>query len=119
MEDYTIVQICFIPVFLILSFGFGLLPIKIPSIRNNLKWSGTANAFAGGVFLAIALIHLLPEADELMNEGCGGSCGYPVAFLLVLAGYILILLIERVFFSAHKLHAHNGDHARTDSNVEL
>ena len=80
MELPLILKIVFIPIYFLLSFVCGLLPIKIPSLKNSTKWSGIANSFAGGIFLAIALIHLLPEGNEAMNEGCGGDCGYPFAF---------------------------------------
>jgi zinc transporter 1/2/3 len=74
------------------------------------KWSGVANSFAGGIFLAIALIHLLPEGTEAMNEGCGGDCGYPFSFLIGLMGYILILMIEKVVFDAHGGPGHSHGH---------
>lgn len=48
-------------VFLI-SFVSGVLPLKIKGCgSNNPLFMSVANAFSGGLFLAIALIHILPE----------------------------------------------------------
>ncbi len=70
-------------------------------------------AFGGGVFLATAFIHMLPE---LMHDIEGlniGSRDYPVGFLLVLAGYLVLLCLERVAFSHNhhhdEHHHHHGD----------
>ena len=51
--------------FIIVSFFealiMGLVPVKIKSFRESPRILGVANAFSGGVFLAIALMHIMPE----------------------------------------------------------
>jgi zinc transporter 1/2/3 len=51
--------------FIIVSFSealiMGLIPIKVKSFRESPKILGVANAFSGGVFIAIALMHIMPE----------------------------------------------------------
>ena len=51
--------------FIVIAFleGFisGMIPTWSKSCRESPKILGIANAFAGGVFLAIALMHILPE----------------------------------------------------------
>lgn len=51
--------------FIIVSFTealvMGLIPVKIKSFRESPRILGVANAFSGGVFLAIALMHIMPE----------------------------------------------------------
>ena len=51
--------------FMVLAFAEGLITGLIPtmsaSCRESPKILGIANAFAGGVFLAIAFMHILPE----------------------------------------------------------
>jgi zinc transporter ZupT len=37
-------------------------------MKENVKWMGISNSFAAGVFLAIGLTHLLPEAHETFEE---------------------------------------------------
>lgn len=53
---------------------------------------------AAGVFLALSFLDLLPEAVEEAG---------PVAFSIILAVFIIIFLIERLFFP---LHHHEDDH---------
>jgi zinc transporter 1/2/3 len=43
------------------AFGMGMVPILVKSFRENPKMLGIANAFSGGVFLAICLMHIMPE----------------------------------------------------------
>ena len=43
----------------------GLAPMKIKSCNKNEKILGIANSFSGGVFLAIAFCHILPETCNL------------------------------------------------------
>jgi len=55
-----------------LKFGFclvsfseamlcGLIPVKSKRFRESNTALGIANAFSGGVFLAIAIMHIMPE----------------------------------------------------------
>lgn len=57
-------KIGFIFVIFLLAFGTGMIPIKCKGFNSNPVIIGVANAFSGGVFLAIALIHILPEVNE-------------------------------------------------------
>lgn len=51
--------------FIFVVFGiallFGILPAKIKSCGRNPRFMSMANAFSGGLFLAIALVHILPD----------------------------------------------------------
>lgn len=42
----------------------GIFPTVNKNCRENPKILGIANSFAGGVFLAIAFVHILPEENE-------------------------------------------------------
>lgn len=75
--------------------------------------------FAGGVFLATALMHFLSDADEtfgdlLTAEGeSEPSPAYPFAYMLACAGYMLTMLADSVI-------AHVYSKSQPDSNdVEL
>ena len=39
----------------------GLIPVKSKVFRESPKILGIANAYSGGVFLAISLMHIMPE----------------------------------------------------------
>ena len=52
----------------IIAFVSGILPAKIKGCGTNKTFIGLANAFSGGLFLAIALVHVLPEVTEEYNH---------------------------------------------------
>jgi len=78
------------------SLGAGLLPIYNKAFRESTKWASIANCFAGGVFIAVSLIHLLVEG--LANIEATYSGRVPIGVFLMLAGYTLILFIEKIAF---------------------
>ena len=55
----------FIVVCLAVTMASGLAPMKIKGCSGNAKILGIANSFSGGVFLAIAFVHILPETANL------------------------------------------------------
>lgn len=102
----------------------GMIPVKSKSFRESPKILGVANAFSGGVFLAIALIHIVPEQMEKYNGlAAKGAIGhglgeFPLPFLLVVAGYTFILIIDKVLFDAHDIldnHQHGENSQRNGS----
>ena len=52
-------------IFIIIAFLeaaiLGVIPIKSAKFRKSPMALGVANAFSGGVFLAIAFMHIMPE----------------------------------------------------------
>lgn len=65
MSATTITKWIFIVLILAITMGAGLAPIKIKGCNSNPKIMGIANTFSGGVFLAIAFVHILPETSNL------------------------------------------------------
>ena len=67
-------------------------------------WIGIANMFSAGVFLGGGMIHLLPEANEKMNDAVDTS--YPIAFVLSIVGFTFILMVEElvVWYQAYTLN---------------
>ena len=59
---------------------------------------GVANAFSGGVFLAICSMHIMPEQTESWADY---EIDFPLPFALLVGGYTLMLTIDRVLFEAH------------------
>ena len=45
-----------------------LIPALSDRCKDSAKSLGVMNAFAGGVFLSMALIHILPEAGSTYND---------------------------------------------------
>lgn len=107
--------------FIIVAFSealiMGMIPVKIKSFRESPKILGVANAFSGGVFLAIALMHIMPEQTESYSDlaeagTISKSLGsFPLPFLLMVLGYTFILIIDKVLFDAHDiLDGHDQHH---------
>ncbi len=65
MDPYFIMALirifCMIFMFFLIIVT-GLIPIKVNSFHSNEKLMSLSSAFSGGLFLSVALIHLLPEA---------------------------------------------------------
>ena len=59
--DTQTVQIIFIFVSFAEALAFGLIPVKCKAFKESPRALGIANAFAGGTFIAIALLHIMPE----------------------------------------------------------
>jgi len=99
-------------VFMVLVFAiavvFGVLPVKVKACKESPRFLGIANAFSGGLFLSIALIHILPEAAEKFEawwvaNNDGQAPPVPLPYILVFCGYTFILLVDKVMFDSHAL----------------
>lgn len=125
----TLVKIAFIICIFAMAFIAGMLPGIIPWCKKSTGVLGIANAFSGGVFIAIALLHIMPEVAEGYNEWIeehehdhdhfshslkhGDESHFPLPFALIFAGYSFILLIDKVVFDTHSLvgeHHHGHTH---------
>jgi solute carrier family 39 (zinc transporter), member 1/2/3 len=76
----------------LLTLVSGFWPLKI--FKHDFKFFNWGDAFASGVFLSAALLHLLPEASEKL----GAFYNYPLAGLICVSTCILLLIIERGIF---------------------
>lgn len=65
MSGTTVCKLVFIVIILAMTMASGLAPMKIQGCNTNPKLMGIANSFSGGVFLAIAFCHILPETANL------------------------------------------------------
>ena len=94
---------------------------------TNFKLIGIANAFSGGIFLCVALLHLLPESAEIFEEyfqdksssdGEGESLRrhFPASFILAFVGYTIILILEKVIFDSHTHSDSDDDDDEVDDN---
>ena len=97
--------------------GVGLLPIKVPAFRQNQAFLSYLNCFSAGIFLGMALLHMLPESAEIFAEWSqkrflehNGADSeeehrvYPFAYLVFFFGYLIILLFDRVVMNAAIKH---------------
>jgi len=82
---------------------YSYLPVRSALSGKSLAGS-LANCFTAGVFAAVALLHLLPEANTQLSQYY--ATNYPWAFLLALGGYLLILFVEKVACDSHSFLKH-------------
>lgn len=99
-----------------------LLLIYRKKCRRNTQITGLANSFSCGIFLGIAVFHLLPEAAEKFESYfkeqkiVGIVVKLPLAPMIAFFAYSLILFIEKIAFDSHALISH--DHS-DDNEKEL
>ena len=115
-EDHTVLLAKLVACIVIFLMGLGAgLPTIMMKKTGNQEYLGLANTFAAGVFLAVALCHLLPEAaQEIELQHPDINDRFPIAFILCLLGFVIVLTIERVIFSAHG-HGHSHGHGNNHS----
>lgn len=104
----------------------GLIPLRIPTSKNSKVILSYLNTFSAGIFIAMALLHMLPEANNIYLEwikglhdaeeaaeeheegeeedhdehGEGeGEEAFPLPFTMVIFGFILVLLLDRVIMA--------------------
>merc|ERR1712060_370247 len=112
-----IVQIAFIILVFLEAFVSSFYPTWNANCRENPKIIGIANSFAGGVFIAIALMHITPEEIEVWSElpeNKGKDDLFPLPEMLVFIGYTIILIIDKVLFDTSALWAEAADGAQAD-----
>lgn len=61
-------KIVFIVLVFFIALVFGIVPAKVKRSGRNRTFMSLANAFSGGLFLAIALVHLLPHVANDYSE---------------------------------------------------
>merc|ERR1711957_712287 len=80
---------------ILLEHLLGLIPLKIGLSHTNLL--SCLNCFSAGIFLAMAITHLFPEAIELYSDYAKSADlknPFPVPCLCFLVGYSIILTLE-------------------------
>jgi zinc transporter 1/2/3 len=122
-SSLLVYKLLFIVAIFGIAFLCGVLPAKMAALRGagNSRLMGLANSFSGGLFLAIALVHILPECIheyENMNhtEEEGEDHHNALPFLLTLAGYTFILFIDRVLIGGN--HSNHIPALATSINQE-
>eukprot|EP01113_Clastostelium_recurvatum_P042228 TRINITY_DN6828_c0_g1_i1.p1 TRINITY_DN6828_c0_g1~~TRINITY_DN6828_c0_g1_i1.p1 ORF type:complete len:368 (-),score=74.55 TRINITY_DN6828_c0_g1_i1:38-1141(-) len=117
--ELILIKLAGILSFLVIAYLFAFLPLSFNRCSHRLQNNvmGYGNAFAGGVFLAIGLTHLLGESSEMINEALDMNVN--ISFMVCMAGFLLIFLIEKVLMSEGHVHHHQGDEAYHDPSVPL
>jgi len=94
---------------LVIGAAGGLAPILGSGQSRSRFVVGAGNAFAAGLFLAIGMLHFLPESAAAFVRG---GVLYPASSLLAVGAFLILLLLEHVLLpdAAHDAaHAHSGE----------
>jgi zinc transporter ZupT len=108
----------------------GVLPKLIPAIARNNTVLSFLNCFSAGIFLGMALFHIIPEGAEQYESWAtekGIERPFPLAFVLIFVGYLIVLAVDRVIAGfllkltgkeneAHIGHSHGGGHSHDHSH---
>ena len=97
-------------------FACWFVPLHLKAFTEN-KWvMSIANSFSGGVFVALAFGHLMPEAIHGFVEAKDGGGSAIVPCVVTCLGYFLIFVVEKVLFNTDALlqDSHN-DHGHADT----
>ncbi|KAK0414958.1 hypothetical protein QR680_011694 [Steinernema hermaphroditum] len=129
--DGTTIKILLLVAMFILTFVFALLPIKVYKVladprRASLipkssyrSWLPSLvisllTCFAGGVFIGVVFLDLLPDAEEAferVKKSNVWNVEYPVVQLIALLGFFLVYAVEeattRLFHGDGHVHAHD------------
>lgn len=120
VDDVFWVKIGFIVFVFFEALLSGFFPTWSKTCRESPKILGIANSFAAGVFIAIALVHILPEeANNWAGINEGVSDPFPLPYFLVFCGYCLILVIDKVMFDTHSLFDDHGQHVSDPAENKL
>ena len=93
-------KIIAIVVIFAVGLSSGLLPLRVELSEKNRVFFSVGNSFAGGIFLGVGLLHMLPDGLLLLS----GASKYPLALLLCGISLGVLLFLEKVLFIQHELH---------------
>lgn len=99
--------------FMILFFTIvsiiGSLPIRSKSFKSNSKLRIIGSTFAGALFINVAILHILPEAantlEEYLKDGRDVEV-FPLANLLLMVGFLITVFFTKIMIT----HTHEHDH---------
>jgi len=80
----------------------GLIPKKLPACGNNERVLSILNCFSAGIFLAMSLVHIMPESSETFSRWAQKAeieRPFPLPYVCNFLGYLFILFLDRVLAS--------------------
>lgn len=78
-----------------LAYAGGVLPLRVSASPRSAQVFSLSNAFAGGLFISIGLIHMLGDGKEGFADANVGT-DYPLELAIATGGFLAILLLEAV-----------------------
>jgi zinc transporter 1/2/3 len=91
--DLTVFRIVACVLILLTGLIGGLVPLWMGYTPRTQRFFSLGNALSAGIFLSAGLIHMLPDAERNLRGVLGE---FPVASLIAVIGFFVVLLVERV-----------------------
>lgn len=98
MDIATVKIISFVTILAIAVVG-GLIPLLSAKSANSERFFSLGNAFAGGLFLGVGFIHLLPEGMEMLSA----YSDFPWGAVVATIGFAVLLLLDRILFPEYQV----------------
>ena len=103
MDIVTVKVFSFIAILAIAVVG-GLIPLISAKSTNSERFFSLGNAFAGGLFLGVGFIHLLPEGIEMLSA----YSEFPWGAVTATIGFAALLLLDRILFPEYQVNESLG-----------
>lgn len=84
---------------MILCVALGIIPKVCGACQKSERTLSLLNCFSAGIFLSMALVHMMPEATEIYMIWAKKEDierPFPLPYVMFFMGYFLILSIDRV-----------------------
>ena len=101
---------------LLVAFAGGIAPVLLHSLKVSARSVAACNALAGGVLLAAALVHLLPDATENL-QGLGrylqrlqdpdSDDAFPIASVVAASAFLMLATLES-YMGVGEIHNHGS-----------
>jgi solute carrier family 39 (zinc transporter), member 1/2/3 len=95
MTELLELKLAAIVVIFAIAVAGGMLPRRVGRLENSDVVFSISNAFAGGLFLAVGLVHMVGDSGEHFREA-GVEIQPNPELLLAVAGFLGVLLLEMV-----------------------
>lgn len=119
MEEETLLgwlKVLFMVAFITIVLVVGTIPFRMVNFKTNPLFKAIGTTFAGALFINVAIVHILPESadaiEEYLKEGSDDPV-FPLANLLLIAGFLTTIFFTRILSS----HSHGEDHQHSHSQA--
>ena len=107
-ELLAVLKVAFMLLFVAIVILVGSIPIRSRTFRTNRLLKTLGTTFAGALFLNVAILHILPEsADTIqqhLQDGNPDQEVFPLANLLLICGFLVTIFFTRII--ATHSHSH-------------
>lgn len=104
----AVLKVAFMLLFVAIVLLVGSLPLRSRTFTTNPLLKTLGSTFAGALFLNVAILHILPEsADTIqqhLQDGDPDLEVFPLANLLVICGFLVTIFFTRIIATHSHQH---------------